>query len=202
MDKKRTVLLSALLFVLFGAAILLTTIYIVRNPVRRDAVALQAELGSSIQHLQRIASTEYVYRSVVYATDDRRLLSFPLGSEVLFSIAIRVQAGIDMAEGFTVEVEDADTIFLTLPAPTIFLVDADEASIEEYFFQGRLFRVDWLDIGSTIEGEKELARSDALDRGILEAAQANAEVLVHDLVKLAGYDNVMIRFRPVGELRG
>lgn len=196
----RTVFLVVLgtLAVVVGIAVLLP---ISRGPTPEE---ITADLESRIRPMQRISSVEYIYRHVVYASRERRrLLGIPTGSsEVLFSIDIRVTAGVDLTEGFDLSTEDDDRLFITLPAPQILLVDADETSIDEYFAHEVFLQTSWLDIGSELEKIKEDVRTDALERGILERAGSNVTSLMTGIVDLAGYDNVYIRFRPAEEIRG
>jgi len=168
-----------------------------------DMREIGADIESRVQTLQNLVSAEYLYRNVVYVDRQRRVLGVAAGSnEVLFSIAIRVQAGIDLSNGFSVDVSDEERIFVTLPEPEVILVDADEQSIEEYFSAEQFLQIEWLDIGTEVESVKENVRTDAIDRGILDLARTNAESLLKNILQSGGYEHVYIRFKPVAELVG
>ena len=156
--------------------------------------------------LRTLRSSEYRYREVVYFSERGRVLGIPAGRrEVLFSIDIVVQAGVDLMRGFEIELDEREqgTLFLSLPGAEILRVDADERSIDQYFSQERLGRLDWLDVGEELARAKERNREDAISRGILIAAEEQARGVLRNLLRSTGYDRVEIRFRPVTtELRG
>ncbi len=199
------------LFAIATALVVLVAVGIGLN-VQRSRL-LRAELEErtraarlQMETLERVATAEYIYRNVIYASRDRLLLGrLPAGStEVLFSVSIRVQAGVDLSQGYSVAVsaEKADRAFVTLPEPTVFVVDADESTIEEYFSEERLMRLNWLDLGREIELQKSVAREDAVQRGLLTRARTNAISVITELFALAGFAEVDVTFAPPAELRG
>lgn len=198
---KRTL---SLILVVFSLALLIAGFALFlfedREPTAPHITDLREEIGS----LRRLTGSEYRYRDVVYYSEETRLLGIPTGRhEVLFSVDIVVRAGVDLSRGFTAETgEDGARLFITLPAAEIFLVDAEEDSIEQYFSVERLGRLDWLDVGDELTRAKDANRDDAIERGILSTAEAQARNVLIDLARSAGFDSAEIRFRPIGELRG
>jgi hypothetical protein len=164
--------------------------------------AVEEELSD----LRVLRSKEYRYTEVVYYVEESRVLGLRTGlREVLFSVDIVVQAGVDLAAGFSVEVADESdlpAVYVTLPAAEILLVDAEEDSIEQYFSAELFGRLDLLEIGDELARAKDRNRSDAIERGILDAAERRARVIVTNLFRSSGFQQIEVRFRPAAELRG
>jgi hypothetical protein len=168
-----------------------------------------AETRAQIERLQSLVTTRYRYRDIVFFERETRLLGIPSGSqEILFAVEMRIHAGVNLARGFAVEMDPADParVYITLPAAEVLRVDADEQSIRQYLIRERLTRIDWLDVTDELEAAKERNRRDAVERGILERAEAQTRSIVAGLAGAAGFRTVEIRFRPdeshVEELRG
>lgn len=180
-----------------GLSIFLTT---GRRAPTPDIIDIREEISA----IKTLTAGEYRYRDVVYYSEETRLLGIPAGRrEILFSLDIVVRGGIDLSRGFLAETDESgDTLFLTIPAAEILLVDADEDSIDQYFAEDRLGRIDWLDVGDELSRAKEANRRDAIDRGILADAEAQARSVLSDLGRSAGFAAVEVRFRPAVELRG
>ena len=198
---KRTLFLILSLVSLVLPAVTFLLVRPGEAPAERSLESVREEITA----LRTLHTGEYRYREVVYYSEQGRVFGIPAGRrEVLFSIDIVVQAGVDLTRGFEIEGDegDRDTVYLTLPQPEILRVDAEEDSIDQYFSEERLGRIDWLDVGEELARAKEKNRSDAIRRGILNAAEGQARGVLHDLLRSSGYDRVEIRFRPATELRG
>jgi hypothetical protein len=160
-----------------------------------------------IEDVLTLHTFEHSYRSIVYFGEQRRFLFMDtMDRQVLFSIDVRVQAGMDLTEGVEIRrvLRDGDTaqaaevpqLFVSLPAARILLVDADEESIREYFETDRGGDVGLLEYGREIENAKNSSRQAAISDGILREAEANARVIVREFLDLAGFERVEIRVRP------
>lgn len=162
------------------------------------------EARSRIEQVRRLTTTSYRYRDVVYFAEATRILGIPAADrELLFSIEIAVDAGVDLSAGFELQVDDDDRVFVTLPAASILQVDADERSIDQHLVREGLGGIDWLDVADEVERAKERNRADAVERGILEQAERQAEIVIANLLRGVGYQTVEVRFRgDSGELRG
>jgi hypothetical protein len=160
------------------------------------------ELESQIQAILELPTYEHIYRDIIYVDRERSFLIFKImQARVLFSIDVRVQAGIDLAEGFKVIPDPAfrrdGGITVVLPTAKILLVDADESSIQQYFIKevgGELARLDYYD---EINRKKEDIISDAIERGILLNATQNAKKLIAGFLTQAGFKNVTFDSRKI-----
>lgn len=185
--------------VTIALVLILATLVLFLIPSRSRPGPSEAEISARIRNLQRIAATEYRYRDVIYFGEDTRFLGILTGSRrILFAVTISVTAGVDLQEGVEVQYESGDrsTVFVTLPAPRVLRVDAEERSISQYFVQDRAGRLDWLAISDEVEAAKERNRADAIERGILARAEDRARAAVSGLLQASGVESVHVRFRP------
>lgn len=170
---------------------------------REDPLPDPAAILARIESVQLLRATEFVYREVVFFDEQTRFFGIPAGQQrILFSVNVSVVAGIDLAAGVDVRLDEAGRpVRIVLPAPRIVAIDADESSIEQYFVRERLGRIDWLEVSREVETLKERNRADALDRGILRRAEVHARAVIGEVLAAAGAPGVEIEFRST-ELRG
>jgi hypothetical protein len=137
------------------------------------------DISRQIRSILELPTFEHVYRDVVYIDRERSFLIFKtMDAEVLFAVNVRIQAGIDLRDGFAVHRTRKDGLTVALPPAKILLADADEESIEQYFLKeigGGISRLDYYD---EINLKKEALIRDAVERGILERAGENARLLI------------------------
>ena len=169
-----------------------------------DTVTLEQQLVSILE----LHTYEHLYRDIVYFGEEKSFLFVrTVDREVLFSVNIKVRAGVDLAEGFRV-VQDrdvADRVYVQLPPAQVLSVDADEQSIHEYFIREQGGRIGLLEITGQLEEVKERTAADAIERGILVRADANARRVVTEFLKLTGFADVVFTTPPQldeSELRG
>ena len=149
------------------------------------------QISTRIRSILELPTFEHVYRDVVYIDRERSFLIFKtMDTEVLFAINVRIQAGIDLSDGFAVYRTRKEGITVELPPAKILLADADEESIEQYFLKeigGSISRLDYYD---EINVKKEELISDAVDRGILDRAAENARLLIGGFLENARGESV------------
>ncbi len=154
-----------------------------------EVVRLERQLESVLE----LHTYEHIYRDLVYFGEQRTFLFIKtVDRAVLFSVDIRVRAGIDLSQGVRLEVDRtaADRVTVRLPEATILSVDADETTIREYFLREQGARIGLLEISGQLEGAKERIAAEAIERGILAEAQANARRLVRGLLEMAGFREI------------
>jgi len=157
-----------------------------------------AEIERKVSAILELPTYEYKYRDVIYIADQASFLGFRhRDTQLLFSVEVVVQAGIDLRRGIEIEKSGLAGLTIRLPEPEILLIDADEGAIVQYFkkeFGGQISRLDYYD---EISRSKDRIRRDAVERGILDQARRNAEVLVRKLLATAGVESVDLQFSPV-----
>lgn len=112
--------------VLLAAAVLLLTGCDVSRRPGPD------EISEHVRSILELPTFEHVYRDVIYIDRERSFLMFKTrDTEVLFSIDVRIQAGLDLTKGLSIS-QNGRTVEVFLPDAEILLADADESSIEQY----------------------------------------------------------------------
>lgn len=158
-------------------------------------------LSTQVKALLELPTVEHLYREVVYIDENRSFLMFRTGTKrLLFSLELRVQAGIDLQHGFTVAPMDENAVAVVIPEPTILEVDALEETIRQYIVEERGENITWLEYADEIETAKGRVRADAIRRGILEEADARARRLLRNLFLEAGFDEVTFVRTPAPQL--
>ena len=152
------------------------------------------EVSRRVRSILELPTFEHVYRDVIFLDRERSFLIFKtMDTEVLFAIDVRIQAGIDLRNGLSIERVRGGGLIVALPAPEILLADADESSIKQYFLKevgGSISRLDYYD---EINRKKTELIDDAIDRGILVRAEENARRLITSFLSSVGYTDVTFR---------
>ena len=165
------------------------------EPGKPLGIPSEEEIGRSISTILELPTYEYVYRDVIYIADQASFLGIRhRDTQLLFAVDVKIQAGINLQRGFSVEPVSQGGLHITLPAPEILIVDADEATIHQYFkkeFGGEINRLDYYD---EISNSKERITEDALKRGILDRAGGNAETLVRSVLSSLVAGEVRVSF--------
>lgn len=171
------------------------------SPVQ-DATTVRVE--EQVRTLLELNTYEHIYRDLVYFGEERTFLNLirTMDRAVLFSIDIRVVAGIDLNEGLRITRDRlaAERVYVRLPQASILSVDADEQSITEYFIRERGGRIGLLELSGQLDEVKERTVAEAIERGILTDARENAEQIITSFLEMAGFEEV--EFAAPGENEG
>jgi hypothetical protein len=166
------------------AQILNPTPTIIPNPVT---------IIHEVRSLARLETIQYTMEKVITAETGPAELRFLFGDRLLFVGHGRVIAGIDMArlrpEDLWVE---GQVLFVRLPAAEVFVVNLDNERSYVYDRNtGILTRGDInLERAARQAAEREILNS-AVDDGILDQAQQNAESYMSRLLRGLGYPDVI-----------
>jgi len=176
-----------------GAGCLLILFSLFLFSCERNSIQDFDIIETHIKEILDLPAYEYVYRDIVYVGSEKKFLKIipTRDTEVLFAIDVRVQAGIDLKKGIRLLPGKDKDITLVLPRAEILLVDADEASIEQYFAQERVGQIMRLEYYDEIDRKKETIQEDAVKRGILYRAEENSEKLLRNFLRLAGFEEIL-----------
>lgn len=164
--------------------IILSTLFSCKKPLSQLGA-----IDSEIKNITKLSTYQHIYKDIVYIKEDKNFFSLSLHSKsVLFSVNINVTAGIDY-DKIKYKIEDK-TITVTLPDAEIFSIDADETSIVQYFIKEKNSKIDLLTIYNAINEKKTEIELDAINRGILNKAENNAEILISDFLFSIGFKEV------------
>jgi hypothetical protein len=157
---------------------------------------LPTDVERQIRTVLELPSYEYLYRDIIYISDQAEFLGFRhKDTQLLFAVDVRLQAGVNLKKGVQVTPISAGGLSINLPAAEILLIDADENSITQYFkkeFGGQIERLAYYD---EISLSKERIRKEAVDRGVLTQAQSNAASVVRSLLQSQGISPVEVKFQ-------
>ena len=160
-----------------------------------------ARISAKVGRLLSMPAVEHEYRDIIYIDSEKSFFFIPTASKrLLFSVNIRVQAGIDLTRGYELipRPGKGGAITVRLPPSEILLVDADEESIYQYFVREKRDRIRLLEFGDEIRRLKDRVRSDAEQRGILVQADENVRKLIGNFLKIQGFDEVTFETLTAG----
>lgn len=163
----------------------------------------EEQIGRRINSVLELPTYEYVYRDVIYIADQASFLGIRhRDTQLLFAVDVRIQAGINLQRGISVKQDSSGDVDISLPAPEILMVDADESTIHQYFkkeFGGEINRLDYYD---EIAAGKQRIIKDAVERGILDRAGQNAESLIHSVLASVAPGEIRVIFREIHDGSG
>ncbi len=149
-----------------------------------------------VQQLNQLSTVRYTIQKVVGLKDQ----AYPVGSEsILLIVQAHVDAGVDLAGMHPDDVSvRSDGVVVRLPEPKILNVAIDEKETKVWDRQ-KTWWTPWVPYSLDLEQRARLAglasvRQTALDMGILNQAERNAETSIHGLLTLVGIKTV--RFVP------
>lgn len=161
-------------------------------------------LSERTKKILELQSCEFIYRDVIYQGHLEKFLGLMTTKEtrLLFSVKLRVKAGIDMAQGLEILPFAAPNslgdpaVKILLPAASILSVDSDENSIHQYFvYEYGLFeegKIKLLDFQDELGKARDQAKADAVKRGILLKAWNNSRTVIENLFRMAGFKTVIV----------
>src|SRR5208283_2810207 len=148
-----------------------------------------------VQQLNQLATVKYTIQKIVGLKDDK----YPLGSEsILLIMEANVQAGIDLSSMHNddVSVRPDRGVIVRLTEPRILNISIDEKETKVWDRQ-KTWWTPWIPYSLDLEQRARLAgleavKKTALEMGILDQAERNAETSIRGLLGLAGVKSVRI----------
>ena len=153
----------------------------------------------NIQALSRMETIQYTMEKVVTAdTGQPGTLDFLFGDKLILIAHGEVIAGIDMAK---IEAEDLElkngVLYVNMPAAEIFVATLDNDKTYVYDRETGLLTHGNIDLETLArQTAEESILEAALDDGILDQAEINAEHYLIRLFKALGYPDVVLEFDP------
>ena len=151
-----------------------------------------------------LETQQYYFTEVISSSRVKTLLGFSLPfteSSYVISYDGVVTAGVDLSEVRISKNENTKVITVYLPEPRITAVDIDPESFQLYSEKNGLgthFTVS--DYNDSLKELERTASEKALERGLLEAADKNAQLIVKNYIgSLVDMDLYAVRFALPGE---
>lgn len=146
-----------------------------------------------VQSLARLETIQYSVEKVITAELNQGVLGPLIGDRLLFVAHGYVIAGVDLSALGTEDLElDGDVLHVSLPKAEIFVATLDNEKSYVYDRDTGFLRKGDIELETTARQVAEGAiRTVALEDGILEQAQQNAEVYLERLFNNLGYAKVV-----------
>jgi hypothetical protein len=149
-----------------------------------------------LRELTELATTEYTLTKIVKASDDQTW--YKMGERrILISCKAVVKAGIDLSGLKDSDFKtNGDGISLTLPPAKILSLDIRPEDIRTEFQEVGVFRSEFSaeERNRLMQQAEARIREQAVETGILRTAEANASLVIGNLLQRMGYKTVDIGF--------
>ena len=161
--------------------------------VETKAVITGEMIQEKLRDIGELATEEYTYTEIGTFDSNKSVQIFgydvnlPLTqSKFIYSYDGTIKAGIDFTQ-LTVEKDEAGRkITVTLPAARILSSELDEDSFQLYDDKNNVFNPYGVsDVNDTNKKIKTQAEERALEKGLLERAEENAETMIYNLLRSA-----------------
>lgn len=148
---------------------------------------------NEIRALARLETIQYSVSQVMTGEDRQGTLGFAFGTKILVVVHGSVIAGIDMEKIQPGDMRlENGVLYVNLPPAEVLAVTLDTEKVEVYTLQeGVLADVDPTLVLQTVQGGLDKILSVALDDGILQQAERNAEAYLLRFFSALGYDTVV-----------
>jgi hypothetical protein len=203
-------ILIALVVVIVGGFALVGTVRRLAQPLEEVEQALQEQFEEianptptiipdpmtiirQVRSLSRLETASYTIEKVITAESGQGTFAFLFGDRLILVAHGQVIAGVDlgkMGEGDIIVAEN-DTVVVTLPPAEVLVVTLNNQ--DSYVYDrdtGMIGMNPALETEARRAAEDEILNA-ALEDGILEMAQQNAEAYVRNLILALGFDEVI-----------
>lgn len=149
----------------------------------------------SVRAISQLATVEVVEYTTIEKGNDRGWLNWARGDRIFMFAVARIGAGVDLGrmgtDSFEVD-EESGSVTVRLPTPEILFVEVDNEATQVYDRETGLFTSG----DPRLESDARAAAEDvlvqaALDRGILQMAEDNAEKALREFLLGLGYERVV-----------
>ena len=148
---------------------------------------------NQIQALARLETIQYSVEQVVTAETNQGTFAFVIGNQILVQIHGTVIAGIDMQKLSPSDLQLQNSVLsVKLPPAEIFVTTVNEDKTKVYNMQTGVFaKLDPNLVIAAVQSGKDKITTAALDDGILQQAQQNAETYLAKFFAALGYQNTI-----------
>ena len=148
---------------------------------------------NEVRALARLETIQYSVSQVMTGELNQGTFDFAFGTKILVVVHGTVIAGIDMEKLLPEDMRmDNGVLYVNLPSAEILATTLNTEKTEVYTLQeGLLVDVDPNLVLTTIQGGQDKIVSVALEDGILQQAEKNAESYLYRFFTALGYSNVI-----------
>ncbi len=156
-------------------------------------IASPATIVRQVQALSRLETASYTIEKVITAESGEGSLGFLFRDRLLLVAQGQVIAGVDLSKLSESDIRvDGATVYVTVPAAEVFVATLDNDNTYVYDRQTGLLGQQ-IDLETLARQEAERAILEAaLEDGILNMAQQNAEIYLSTLLQAIGFEEVVL----------
>jgi hypothetical protein len=196
-------ILSIILTLVVIVAVILATLYLASQCVIPGVCTNKSTFNATtlltkVQLLSSLTTTRYSFSTIVTTESDMPDFLKALYGQKQVMVAVGyITAGIDMTKAKAENVQNGESISLTLPAPTLQDCILDEGKT----YIAALDKGIFAPTNPTLDQETrrfavQQLRQSAVNGDILAQAQTQAQTAITDFVTLVGVPNVQVNFLP------
>lgn len=168
----------------------------VRDNNQREIMSSTIE--EKVSKIVELSTVKYNYTDIVTYKNSKELSGIKLPfTEKKFIVQYSgyIKAGVDLST-IQIDIKDEDTIHIEMKKADILENTIIEEEVKFFDEKDGLFnKLSFKDLYSVLIGEKEKARQEAINRGLLNESQDNAEEILLSLLEEMKFKNVVIRFK-------
>ena len=159
---------------------------------------ISSTIEEKVSKIVELSTVKYNYTDVVLYQNSKELAGGKVPfTEKKFIVQYSgyIKAGVDLST-VEVEIKDEDTIHVYMKKAEILENTIIEEEVKFFDEKDGLFnKLSFKDLFSVLIGEKEKAKNHAIDRGLLNESQRNAEEILLSLLEEMKFKNIVIRFK-------
>lgn len=159
---------------------------------------ISSTIEEKVSKIVELSTVKYNYTDVVSYRDSKELggVKVPF-TEKKFIVQYSgyIKAGVDLST-IEIDIKDEDTIHIDMDKAKILentIIDEEVKFFDEK--DGLFNKLSFKDLFGVLIGEKEKAKKQAIDRGLLNESQYNAEEILLSLLEEMKFKNIVIRFK-------
>jgi uncharacterized protein DUF4230 len=168
----------------------------VRDNNQREIISSTIE--EKVSKIVELSTVKYNYTDIVSYRESKELSGIKLPfTEKRFIVQYSgyIKAGVDLST-IEIDIKDDDTIHINMKKAEILENTIIEEEVKFFDEKDGLFnKLSFKDLYSVLIGEKEKAKNQAINRGLLNESQDNAEEILLSLLEEMKFKNVIIRFK-------
>ncbi len=152
---------------------------------------------TAIRDLAQLTTVESVQYTIVEKGTDEGWLAWARGDSLRMFAVARIGAGVDLSQLTVrdISVDEDGVVELALPAATIQFVDPDEESTQVLERDMGIFTSGDPGLESDVRRiADEVLVDNAIEEGILDRAEDNAQSVLTDFLLSLGYNDVVVSF--------
>ncbi|WP_034446256.1 DUF4230 domain-containing protein [Butyrivibrio sp. AE2032] len=158
------------------------------TPTKKEKVLVTVSVDTvedGLRNMGTLITQEYYFTQVEKYTKDKKVLGvFNSSSELAYSYEGSVTAGIDFEKIELEKDDETKTITVVIPPSEIQNVNIDKSSFKVFSEKDSLWNpMNMEDYNDSLKNFEEAAKQKALDSGILERSDEQAQLLINGFIR-------------------